>query len=562
MDLLPLPLNSVSAPKKINFDDLLLEAGGFGKFQVLILLILCIPRLIVPLHFLQHIFISAVPPHHCAIPTLENPGNLSQEDILLIHIPREPDGTFSSCTMYSQPQPHLLLNRSQEMVNVSLVQRCDHGWEYDVSTFSSTTVTQWDLVCDKKWLNQALVSFFYGGVTVGAVVIGYLSDRFGRRLMLLLSLIMCLVFGTLSAGSVTYPMLAACLTLSGFSLSGLTVTVVALCVEWVDTQHRTDAGIITSVTWSIGCAVLALLAYLLRDWRWLVVIITTPCVLGIISIWWLPESARWLLTKGMAEKAEAEMMRCAAMNGQRLDIFSKNSEHIRRLAEVGSSSAKYSYIDLFRTPRLRRISLCVGLVWFGVAFSYYGIILNVTGFGLNIFLTHFLYALVEFPAKMSTYFLVSHLGRRRSQVLTLLMTGVCIGLNLVIPASLGALRTAVAVTGKGFAEASFTVLILYTAELYPTVIRQSSSGYTSFVGRIGVTVVPLIMFLDNVWNLLPEVIFCCTAVVCSLIAYLLPETKNVHLPETINDIEHGSWGPLHVKKEGTPLPDLTAKTKE
>ncbi|CAJ0945861.1 unnamed protein product [Ranitomeya imitator] len=188
---------------------------------------------------------------------------------------------------------------------------------------------------------------------------------------------------------------------------------------------------------------------------------------------WLSESPRWLLTKGFIERAEKELERCAAMNGRKLDWTSKQRENIQRLAEsLGSSSTDYSYIDLFRTPRLRRISICAGLVWFGVAFSYYGISLDISGFGLNLFLTHFLYSLVEVPAKLSIYHLLNYLGRRRTQVLTLVMTGACIGANVVIPSALGPLRTTVAIIGKGFSEASFTAIILYTAELYPTVIRQ------------------------------------------------------------------------------------------
>ncbi|KAG8538356.1 hypothetical protein GDO81_022794 [Engystomops pustulosus] len=124
----------------MRFEDVLSEVGVFGNFQILTLIILCLPRVILPLHFLLHIFISAVPPHHCTFP---NHGNLSKEDLLITNIPQEPDGSFSSCKMFSEPQPQLLLNRSQKMmVNRSLVQSCDQGWDYDSDTFFSTTVTQ------------------------------------------------------------------------------------------------------------------------------------------------------------------------------------------------------------------------------------------------------------------------------------------------------------------------------------------------------------------------------------------------------------------------------------
>ncbi|MEE6521189.1 hypothetical protein FKM82_019276, partial [Ascaphus truei] len=86
----------------------------------------------------------------------------------------------------------------------------------------------WDLVCDRKGLNQALATFFFIGVTVGAITIGYLSDRFGRRVMLLLSFLISLVFGGLSAGSVSYPMLAVSRSLCGVGLSGLSIITVAL----------------------------------------------------------------------------------------------------------------------------------------------------------------------------------------------------------------------------------------------------------------------------------------------------------------------------------------------
>lgn len=39
-------------------------------------------------------------------------------------------------------------------------------------------VSQWDLVCDSKKLNQAVATFFFIGVTIGAVIFGYLSDKY------------------------------------------------------------------------------------------------------------------------------------------------------------------------------------------------------------------------------------------------------------------------------------------------------------------------------------------------------------------------------------------------
>ena len=70
---------------------------------------------------------------------------------------------------------------------------------------------------------------------------------------------------------------------------------------------------------------------------------------------------------------------------------------------------------------------------YGVASTYYGISLNITGFGLNLYLTYFIYAAIEVPAKILVYISLKKIGRRPNQVGTLLLTGICIIINIVVP---------------------------------------------------------------------------------------------------------------------------------
>ncbi|NWS99673.1 S22A7 protein, partial [Mionectes macconnelli] len=524
----------------MKFEDLLHETGGFGRFQILILVMLCLPRINLPMHFLLHNFIAATPSHHCAIPHQEAFVNLTMEEVLLISIPRQPDGTFSSCEMFSQPQFHLLLNSSLQSENKSIIQHCQHGWVYDHSQLTSTISTQWDLVCEHRGLNQATATFFFIGVTMGAVVFGYLSDRFGRKTMLLLSLVCSVAFGMLSAASVSYTMLAVTRTLTGVALSGVSLIVLPLAMEWVDIQHRTFTGILSSIFWSVGNMLLAMVAYLVREWHWLLVAVTGPCLLSIVCLWWVPESARWLIAKGKMKQAHRHLLRCARMN-RRKDFALFPSFHLfqalTRMAKDKKPEGSYFYISLFRTPVLRKISLCSGVVWFGVSFSYYGMSLNLTGFGLNIYLSQFVFGVIEIPAKMIMYVLVNRVGRRQSQAWTLILTGLCIGANIVIPKSFTSLRSVVAIMGKGFSEAAFTTVYLYTSELYPTILRQNGMGYTSFVARLGGALAPLVFLLDEAWRSLPELTYCSVAVCSGAVAFLLPETLNTCLPEGIEDVE-------------------------
>ncbi|MEQ2238156.1 hypothetical protein ILYODFUR_030438 [Ilyodon furcidens] len=157
----------------MRFEEILDDIGGFSKFQFLLLSILCLPRAILPLHFLLHNFISATPPHHCSlrIQAKRNESMWSFDpEALAFWIPYQADGSFSSCRVYSTPHTS---NISQE--NKTII--CPHGWTYDKSQLGSTTASEWDLVCNDKQLNQALATYFFVGVMFGAIVFGQLSDK-------------------------------------------------------------------------------------------------------------------------------------------------------------------------------------------------------------------------------------------------------------------------------------------------------------------------------------------------------------------------------------------------
>lgn len=68
-----------------------------------------------------------------------------------------------------------------------------------------------------------------------------------------------------------------------------------------------------------------------------------------------------------------------------------------------------------------------------MAITFYGISFNITGFGLNLYLTQLVYALIEFPTKIAIYFLLDMIGRRSCLAGALVSSGVCLGVNILIP---------------------------------------------------------------------------------------------------------------------------------
>ncbi|TUI06154.1 Solute carrier family 22 member 7 [Bagarius yarrelli] len=122
----------------MKFEDLLEELDGFGTFQKLLVFLSFIGRVSLPCHFLLNNYIGAIPPHHCRLGSGDS--NLTQEQRRIINIPRQEDGTFTSCHMFSEPQLHLLKNESN--ISVVSVVECQNGWTYDNSTFISTLATE------------------------------------------------------------------------------------------------------------------------------------------------------------------------------------------------------------------------------------------------------------------------------------------------------------------------------------------------------------------------------------------------------------------------------------
>ncbi|KAB5561875.1 hypothetical protein PHYPO_G00011560 [Pangasianodon hypophthalmus] len=516
----------------MKFEDLLEELDGFGRFQKMIMFLSFIARFTLPCHFLLNNYIGAIPPHHCDLGSVD--GNLTREQRLTISIPKQDDGTFASCHMFSEPQFHLLDNESN-FTNVSVVE-CQNGWTYDNSTFISTLATEWDLVCENRGMNKAMATIFFIGVMLGAALFGSLSDRYGRKTMLLVSYVLALCFAIASAFSSSIIMFAVLRFFTGMSITGIVIVTSVLNVEWVSIESRKLVGVTDSFSWTFGYMVLPVLAYGVRDWRWLTLTVTLPLTVALISWRWVPESARWLIANGKVKKAQYYLKKCAVMNKRTRANSILKPEVLSSIVSEGGHRT-YSYLDLMRTPNMRRLALLTGITWYGVASTYYGISFNIKSFGLDLYLNQFLYGAVEVPAKIIVYLLLDWIGRRRTMVGGILLASCTLIINIFIPKDQWIVRSVIGVLGKGFISIAFSALVLFSSELYPTVIRQNGMGYNSFLGRMGVALAPLILLLDDVWTHLSQVILCVIALITGVVASQLPETKGRCLPETIEDIE-------------------------
>ncbi|XP_020823832.1 organic anion transporter 3-like isoform X2 [Phascolarctos cinereus] len=518
----------------MTFSEILERVGSLGPFQFMHVLLLSLPVLFMASHNLLQIFTAATPPHHC-VPA-HNATSLASA------LPVGPNGEPDRCLRFTHPPVEGPLGPSNTTFPNGTwghTEPCLDGWIYDRSTFASTIVTEWDLVCNSRQMKEMAQSFYMGGILVGGIVFGSLSDRFGRKPILTFSYLLLAVSGTCSAFSPSFLSYTFFRFLAGCSLSGISLSTVILCVEWVPTHIRAIQSTITGYFYTIGQFILPGLAYTITEWRWLQFVVSTPFYVFFLSSWWVAESVRWLVLTGKSPKALKELQRVAAFNGRKEEGKKLSLEELKLNLhkEIASSKTSYGMLSLFQNSALRRISCCISLIWFATGFGYYSLAMGVEDFGVNIYMLQIIFGGADIPAKFVSVLFLSYVGRRITQGACLLLAGTAILANIFVPSDMSTIRTSLAVFGKGCLSSSYNCLILYTSELYPTVIRQRGMGLGNLCTRMGSMVAPLVKITGEMIPFLPALIYGLVPVLGGITAFFLPETLNTALPETIEDLE-------------------------
>ncbi|XP_053134251.1 solute carrier family 22 member 6-A-like [Hemicordylus capensis] len=526
----------------MSFAELLEHVGSMGRFQITYVVLLAMPVFLMACQMVLQNFTAATPGHHCLTHYDGASGNQShgREHLLRVSIPMDEKQRPEQCRRFVNFQWRLLNPNTTDGNGTEVeTEPCHDGWVYNRSVFPNTIVTEWDLVCDSRTLKHMAQSLYMAGVLLGGIVFGGLSDRFGRRRILIWCYLQMAVTGTVTAFSPSFSFYCTLRFLTGMSYSGIILNCVSMSVEWTPTRTRAMLGTLNGLSYTTGQIILAGVAYLVPDWRWLQLTVSLPYFLFFFYSWWFAESARWLVMAGKPEQAVKELKRAARLNGKAEAAHKINTEFLRSTMkeEMEEMKPSYSVADLVRTPTMRRISCCLCFVWFSTSFAYYGLVMDLQNFGVNIYVIQLVFGAVDFPAKFISLLTISFVGRRFTQAASLILAGLTILANILIPQDMQTIRTVFAVFGKGCLAASFNCVYLFTGELYPTVLRQTGMGLSNTMSRLGGMVAPLVKMAGEYIPFLPHVIYGTAPIVSGIAAAFLPETLNVPLPETIEQVE-------------------------
>ncbi|NXT20552.1 S22AD protein, partial [Syrrhaptes paradoxus] len=502
--------------------EILKAVGDFGPFQKRLVLLTLLPCLSVAFHQFCQLFMVPNVPHYCDTSWILAVGpNLTEEEQLNLTLPRDADGEYVRCSMYSPVDWDL---DSIVVYGLNNTEKCRSGWVYP-SAPPPSLLTEFDLVCDRKDLNDISQSIYMVGMLLGSIIFGPLSDRIGRRPVILISIFLQGLFGVGIAFVPHFYVYMAFRCVVGASVSGITMTILALATEWVGVSSRPKAVLTSHCCFAIGQMILAGLSYGIRNWRLLEIAGSAPIFAFLFCIRVLPESARWLVTKGRIEEAKKILQKAASIN--KSTIPPGLLEQLKPEKQTKSGSI----LDLFGKKHLRKVTLIMSCAWFVNSLVYYGLSLNVTNFGLDIYLTQLAFGAVEIPARLGCIFMLQWFGRKKTQAVLLLLSGLVCLIITGIPEDQPVVTTVLAIIGKFTASASFSTSYVYSAELFPTVVRQTGVGLCSMASRVAAIMAPLVRLLGQYHQAIPMAIYGSAPVVGGLLCVLLPETRGTELAD-------------------------------
>lgn len=183
---------------------------------------------------------------------------------------------------------------SSTSFNRSDIVACDR---FVFKTDETTIVRDFNITCAQNdWKLTMVGTVNNVGQFVALPIAGYLSDRFGRKWILLVSVAGSAVFGLLRSFAINYEMFIAMEFLDPVIGSTMYTTAFILALELVGPKMRVTGNNIISCAFSFGEALLGLLAMYFRDWRTLLRILYIPGLLVLPLLYTTAESVRWLLS--------------------------------------------------------------------------------------------------------------------------------------------------------------------------------------------------------------------------------------------------------------------------
>ena len=425
-------LNSAEKKMILDIDGILPYIGEFGRFQKILVGMIFVIYFAMSYQILIIYFSTMIPMWEC-------------------------NGNSSVClfngTLASDDRSRCNMSRSE--------------WHYTEETHYSIA-TQFDIKCDEEWMLELTSAIFFVGWGVGAIIYGWLGDKFGRKILLFPSVTAIYVVCFVSAFMPNISLIIICRLIIGTLMPGAVVQSTILMAELVGNRHRPISGLMPMLAYPVGYCVLALKAYLLKNWKLLSIICTVPYIWILGFYTFIPESVRWMQIHGRNEDVMNVFRRIAEWNKKTLPQNIVLSS-VDGLQEKSNESGIF-----FKSHKIAKQTIIQCMIWLAAAMSFYGLQLAANDLSGSVYKDFVYLSVIAVPAILLELFVCNRFGRKKANLVPLLLAGfACLAVGFIPPeGNLKTARVIFGILGKCMVSATFEGIYIWSAEIFPTDIRS------------------------------------------------------------------------------------------
>jgi putative MFS transporter len=396
-----------------------------------------------------------------------------------------------------------------------------------------------------------LCTFLSLGSIFGETFFGYISDRYGRRPIFMLTVMIVVVFGILSAFAPNKYWLGVLRLCVGVGYGGNIAVDLSMFSEFVPTERRGTMLFAMAFFWPLGQCFTCLCAWVVippYGWQVFVAVCTLPSLLTCFARPLIPESPRYLATQGRGEEAAEVCRQMARQNGLSPDAVGlydgvsvvTGNEGRGLVSELGGDSdVRESAQGLFG-PKLGSTTLGLLLIVGALNYCGYGVLTLMPSFlemkGIpksDMYFSMMMNTVAQFPGIVVAAAFAVGFGRLHTIRGSMFVVGIALFGFAFVNSSEAVL--ACTMVASSALEVGWALYHVYVPEYYPTELRAFATGVLSAGGSIMSMAAPLVSagFLQAENPFKAILVFAASAIFAGVSSFFLlhVETKDRDLED-------------------------------